>query len=47
MDSPFKKKAFIHTVPLGTPSHNVELPQGKSARVLFTLQEMDEGGEPF
>jgi hypothetical protein len=44
---PFQKEGFYSYSAAWDSKHNVELPQGKSARVLFTLQEMDEGGELF
>ncbi len=44
---PFQKEGFYSYSAAWDSKHNVELPQGKSARVLFALQEMDEGGELF
>ena len=38
---PFQKEGFYSYSAAWDSKHNVELPQGKSARVLFTLQEME------
>ena len=41
------KEGFYQYSAAWDSKHKIELPEGKSARVLFTLQQMDEGGEPF
>ena len=44
---PFQKEGFYSYSAAWDSKHKIELPEGKSARVLFTLQQMEEGGEPF
>ena len=42
-----KKVGFFQYSAAWDSKHIVELPQGKSAQVLFEIREMDEGGERF
>ena len=44
---PFQKEGFYSYSAAWDSKHKIELPDGKSARVLFTMQQMEEGGEPF
>ena len=41
------KEGFYQYSAAWDSKHKVILEKGKSARVLFTMQEMQDGGEPF
>ena len=42
-----KKRAFNQYSAAWDSKHKVTLPEGKTARVLFEMQEMQDGGEPI
>lgn len=44
---PEKKEGFYQYSAAWDSKHKVTLPEGKTARVLFEVQEMQEGGEPL
>lgn len=43
--SPAEKRGFFHYTAAGDSKHPVTLEEGKSARLLFRFQEMQEGGD--
>ena len=43
----FKKEGFYQYSAAWDSKHKVTLPEGKTARVLFEMQEMQDGGEPI
>ena len=45
--SPEKKEGFYQYSAAWDSKHKVTLPEGKTARVLFEMQEMQDGGEPI
>lgn len=45
--SPEKKEGFYQYSAAWDSKHKVTLESGKTARVLFEMQEMQDGGEPF
>ena len=45
--SPEKKEGFYQYSAAWDSKHKVALPEGKTARVLFEMQEMQDGGEPI
>lgn len=45
--SPEKKEGFYQYSAAWDSKHKVMLPEGKTARVLFEMQEMQDGGEPI
>ncbi|MFU0832935.1 MAG: DUF1842 domain-containing protein [Oscillospiraceae bacterium] len=44
--SPEKKEGFYQYSAAWDSKHKVTLPEGKTARVLFEMQEMQDGGDP-
>ena len=45
--SPEKKEGFYQYSAAWDSKHRVMLPEGKTARILFEMQEMQDGGEPI
>ena len=45
--SPEKKEGFYQYSAAWDSKHKVTLESGKTARVLFEMQEIQDGGEPF